>query len=102
MHNDNMYPLDGQPFALRTPQKQAEDRQKEISETLDQLPLLKQVVKRLDKQIAHLDSLNSIQVNIDQDPLTFQKVHAANQMSKSFLTNERNYILTRIERTLSR
>lgn len=100
--NDNVYPLDGQYFAPVVPQKQAEERKREINETLDQLPLLKQVIKRLDKQIAQLDTLSSIQADIKDDPATFQKIFEANKLAKAVLAGERSYIMARIERTTKR
>ena len=97
MDNDNIYPVSTQHF-FPTVQKanQAVDEE-ELQKTLDQLPVLKEVVGHLDKQIEFLGSLESIPVDLAADPLTFQKQHAANSLAKAKLELERSFILSKVQ-----
>lgn len=102
MHNDNVYPNFGEPFVPSAPAAQEQSRQKKIEETFDQFPLLKQTVERLEKRIAFYDSVDSITVDIAADPLTFQKVHAANKLTRDNLKAEKDHLELRIKEAMKK
>lgn len=93
MDNDNIYPNS---FPSFNNKKQLAHR-KELSDVLKQLPLLKEVITHLDAQIKQLDSLDSIKVDITTDPITFQKIHAANILARDKLKSERGWLLSKID-----
>lgn len=86
----------GQLFA-EEPETQVKAKNQKRDDTLSQLPLLQEVIDRLDMRIAFYDSVDSIQVDIEADPSTFQKVHAANKLTRDNLREERNFIQSRIK-----
>lgn len=86
----------GQLFA-EEPSAQVEAHNKQRGDTLDQLPLLKEVVDHLDKQIAFLNSVDSVDTNLATEPQVHQQICAANKLAKDKLTIERSFIQGRID-----
>lgn len=84
------YPNDGTPFQPlgQEPEKQKEARQREKGEALRELPLIKKTVTHLKKRIKFMESVDSIQVGIDEDPALFQKMYHVQQLVKQALQEE--------------
>lgn len=98
MDNDNIIPNDGR-FYVPVKSKEAQEAERHKQKTvLEQVPVLKGVLKHLEEKILFYDSLNSIKVDISEDPLTFQKVHYANQICRDSLKTERTYIQSEIDK----
>lgn len=96
--NDNIYPNDGRFYApVKQPSAQAKAKELETNETLAQLPVLEEIVKHFDEQIASFDSIDSVSVKI-KDPQELVNTIAANKLAKAKLQAERSYILARVER----
>lgn len=94
----NAYPTSTRYFFPKEPVQQAKDKEAEIKQTLEELPLLNTVVQHLDERIAFYDTLESIQVPIDTDPATFQKVVEANKLTVKNLKAERSYIINQVDK----
>lgn len=86
------------PFMAPNPQK--EDIERDVKNTLEQLPVLREVLKHFDEQIKYFDSIDSITVDLSKDPALFQKEHAANCLAKAKLQAERTFILAKLERVV--
>jgi uncharacterized membrane protein YccC len=98
LQNDNIYPTQSHGYFTMTANKTVKKSlEAEIRQTLDQLPVLKQVVKHLDEQIAYLDSIDSLDADLT-DPQAHVNQIKANQLAKAKLQVERSYILARVER----
>lgn len=92
MDSDDLMPNDGTYFGLREPQEQATARQKEKANTLEALPILKDLLRRLDQRIAFYGSVDSIPEEVKTKPEEFLVVHNANQMTRDNLRSEKEYI----------
>lgn len=55
-------------------------------------PFFEDILRHFTDRIKFYDSIDSIQVDIDEDPEIFQKVHAANKLVKQSLINEKEMI----------
>lgn len=96
MHNDNIYPLNGN--AYRNSFAEAKERKVESDEQiLEQLPVLQDVITHIDKQITFYDSVNSIADDVLVHPEQFMHVVAANKLTADNLRQERNYIYSKIK-----
>lgn len=78
--------------------KQQKDRQRERDETLSQLPLLKIVIKRLDKRIAETDSNKITRLLAKRYELEGNEAMALQEIVHDILITERRFIETRISR----
>jgi len=87
--NDDVMPNTGDYYSLREPVDQALERKHEKSLTMSALPIIKQTISHLDERIKFRDSIDSINVSIDKDPLLYQKVSEVNKMVKQALIEER-------------
>lgn len=98
--DDNLYPLDGSAFNMRVESdKQLEDKEREISETLSAIPLLKEIVDHLIEKIDFYNSINSVPDSILTSPDEFMHLIAANKQTVNNLEVEKEYILSRVENT---
>jgi hypothetical protein len=94
--SENLYPNDGEYFSPAAPALQQKNAKQQQDDTLEELPLIKAVLKHLDERIAFYDTLDSIQVDIETDAQIFQKIHAAHKLCRDALKTERNFILARV------
>lgn len=94
----NPYPLHGQPFMPTVPTAQQEAKEKAREDVLQQVPLLKKVVKRLDQKIAFYDSVNSVPDEVKTKPEEFMHIIAANKLTRDDLMQERSYIQAQIDK----
>jgi len=100
--NDNIYPLSGQPFALRPPQKQIEERKEEIAKTLDQLPLIKEVISRLDTKLAATDSVKKALEVSDKYQISRENALIVLDIVNQQLATERSFLQTKVEQVSQR
>lgn len=96
MDNDNIYPVSSERFF--TPRKAKKEDEKSVKETLDQVPLLKDVLKHLDERIAAADSVKeSLKIKaaygelLDKDP-----VLVAMDIVRQQIETERGYIHAKV------
>lgn len=94
---DDLYPRDGAFFQPAQPEDQVKEEQIERAKAKSAIPMLKEIVSRFDTKIAFYDSLDSIDVGIDTDPATFQKIHAANRLTRDNLKAEKHYLESLID-----
>jgi hypothetical protein len=95
--NDNVYPNNGEYFTGAAPINQQEEQEKKEKETLDQLPLLKEVLDHLESRIKLYSSIDSIPSDVRLHPDEFMHVVEANRLTRTNLQQERNFILNRIK-----
>lgn len=80
----------------RVERKQAEEQER--SETLNQLPLLKQVVERLEKRIEATDSVKEALLIAKKYEISREQALVLLDIVRPMLEAERRYIETRIKR----
>lgn len=85
-------------FLPVTPSKQKQASDKERNETLAQLPLIKTVMKRLDKRIADTDSNKVTRLVAQKYGLPGDEAMALQDIVHDILDEERRFIETRISR----
>lgn len=93
MEEDNLAPNDGTWFGIGEPTEQIIARKKERALTLEALPVLKDLVKRLKARIEFYNSMDSIDDDIKLDVKKFMVVYNANKLTRDNLQVE----LARIE-----
>jgi hypothetical protein len=94
---DDVMPNDGTYFGLRVPEQQVIDRQKEKARTLEALPILKDLLDRLEERIAFYASVDSIPSEVKTDPAQFLIVHNANELVRDNLRAEKEWITGLLE-----
>jgi hypothetical protein len=92
MDDDNLMPNDGAVFSLREPEQQSVDRKKEKAQTLEALPVLKDLLERLNERIAFYGSVDAIPDEVKTDPKQFLIVHNANELTRDNLRSEVEWI----------
>jgi hypothetical protein len=88
---DNVMPNTGGVYQTEPPE-QKEERQKEKAQTIQAMPILKEVIKRLDKRIEFYNSVDSIPDEDKKDPTRFVNMHNANELTRNNLQLEKEYI----------
>lgn len=99
MHNDDLYPRNGRAYVPTVPEAQKEAQDKTLNEVLEELPLIKKTIDRLEKQITHYSSIDSIKTDYTKSPEVHQKEVEANKRVVEVLTKERNYLAARVLNT---
>lgn len=89
---DNVMPNDGTYFTPKEPVEQTISRKKERARTLEALPILKELVKHLEKRIEFYGSVDSIPDDVKKDPTKFMNMHNSNEMTRANLISEKEYI----------
>lgn len=84
-------------FYSEKPESQSKSEIAERAKLSAAKPFLNDILDHLQMRIDFYDSLDSIQVDIEKDPATFQKIHAANKLTRDSLKNEKELIETLIE-----
>lgn len=95
--DDDLMPNDGGVFALREPEQQAVERKKEKAHTLEALPILKDLLTRLEERIAFYGSVDSIADEVKTKPKQFLIVHNSNQLTRDNLRAEMEWITGLLE-----
>lgn len=80
------------------PQRQSEAKENERAETLAQVPLLRSVLKRLEKRIAETDSVKEALKLADKYEITHSEAIILQNILNQQLETERRYIESRISR----
>jgi hypothetical protein len=98
MENDNLYLNDGEYFMpSRPPLKQQRDLKTKRDETIAQLPLLKEMLERLEDKIAATDSVReAIKVAKTYDTTT-ENALIGLDIARQQLEAERSYLIGRID-----
>lgn len=97
MDEFNAYQNHGRYYAPTKPSKDEEELKAEKAAILDQVPVLKEVIKHFDDQIKHLKSLDSIDVPLDKPEILLQ-VMAANKLAVQKLRQEKGFIKAKIDK----
>ena len=90
--SDDLYPSDGSYFNFSEPPEQTIARKKKKAQTLEALPVLKELLERLDKQVAFLSSVDAMPDECKLDPEKFMNFHNASQIARDILRAEKEYI----------
>jgi glycerophosphoryl diester phosphodiesterase len=93
----NLYPNDGQYFTLPSPVDQKKEKDQEENEVIGTIPVLKDIVKRLEERIEFYSSVKSIPDEVKVKPEEFMHTVAAYDLLVTNLTQERTYIDSLIE-----
>lgn len=97
MEPDNLMPNDGSLFSLREPEEQVVDRKKEKARTLEALPILKDLLTRLQERVAFYGCVDSIPDEVKTKPKQFLIVHNSNQLTRDNLRAEIEWITGLLE-----
>lgn len=90
--DDDLYPNDGTYFLPREPKDQAIGRKKETAGTLEALPILQDLIRRLDERIAYYEKNSSVPEEVRTDPLQFLIVQNSYTLAAKTLISEKEYI----------
>lgn len=94
---DDVMPNDGTYFAPREPEQQVIARQKEKAKTLEALPILKDLLKRLNERVDFYGSVDSIPDDVKTSPKQFLIIHNANELTRDNLRAEMEFIAGLLE-----
>lgn len=89
---DNLLPNDSTFFFAAEPEEQVIGRQKEKAKTLEALPVIKDLIKRLDEQIQFYEKNSSIPDDVRSDPQEFLIMSNSHLLTARVLTGEKEYI----------
>lgn len=94
----NPYPLHGQPFMPTVPTAQQEAKEKAREDVLQQVPLLRKVIKRLDNRIGATDSVKQALILAKAYGISKEDALIILDTVRQQLEVERGYILGQIEK----
>lgn len=98
MDEDDVMPNGGSSyFVPREPEDQVRARKKEAAETLQAKDLAAELINHLDDRIVFRDSIESLNVNLIEDPALHQKKAEVNEMLKLALIEERQLLKELLE-----
>lgn len=92
MDEDNVYPNDSSYFMSREPRDQVLGRKKEKAQTLEALPILQDLLKRLDEKITYYEANSSIPDDVRTDPQKFLIVHNSYTIAAEHLKDMKEYL----------
>lgn len=98
MDNDNVYPTSTPHYFPHVPKEQEKTLEEEIQQTLEQLPLLKTVVKHLNEKIASTDSVKKALELAEKYEISKENALIVLDIVNQQLASERNYISSRVEK----
>lgn len=96
MQPDDVYPLDGSHF-LQEPEEQTIARKKHKAQTLEALPILKELVERLDERVKFYEKTTSISAEAREDQEKFFIWHNTHSLMADTLKSEKEYIESLME-----
>lgn len=96
---DDVYPNDA-PLYAQEPSEQIIERKKQRAKTLEALPILQDLLKRLDERITFYESVHSIPDEVRAKPKQFLIVHNSNTRMAEILTAEKEYIESLMEEAM--
>lgn len=88
----SLYPNDGRYFLPTEPNDQQKSRDSEANDVLSAIPVLNDILKRFEERIAFYGSVDSIEVDLEQDPATHQKLVEVGRLMKANLNQEKAII----------
>lgn len=94
--SDDYYPNDGTHFAPTEPEEQVQERKEEEGKLREGARVLEDVIARLESRIQFYSSIDSIEVDLDEDPSTHQKRIEVAKMTKTNLLQEKEYWQSRL------
>jgi len=97
MEEENLVPNTGNYFNGTEPTKQKVARTKEKANTLQALPVLKDLLKRLDERIQFYGSIEAMPDEVKTSPTKFMNWHNANELTRANLIAEKEYIESLLE-----
>lgn len=74
------------------PPDQVVARKKERAKTLEALPMLKDIIKQLEEDIAFYGSVDSIPKGVKDDPKKFLIVYNANEIIRNVLQSKKEWV----------
>ena len=86
-HGDDMYP-NNSPMAFKEPVEQVVERNQDKADSLKAMPVIKAELARLKERVVFRDSIQSIDVDVSDDPLLHQKMMIVNGLVKEELQKE--------------
>ena len=91
---DDMYPRDGAVYQVTEPVEQKKERNLEKSKVMAALPLINELIERIQKRITFYDTVSSITVDAGVESGEFLRQWHANQQTKANLEEEREWIVS--------
>lgn len=92
LQEEDLVPNTGDYFTPTEPAKQKVARTKEKANTLQALPILKELVKFLEGRIEYYGSVDAMPDEVKTDPTKFMNWHNANELTRANLISEKEYI----------
>lgn len=102
LQNDNVYPNSTARFFPQIAKEAQKTIQEEVEQTLNQLPVLKEVLKHLDATIAATDSVKKALEISEKYQISRENALIVLDIVNQQLTPERSYIAARVERATKR
>lgn len=94
---DDQYPNAGEYFSIKEPKDQVREREQEESDVERLEPLLKELIAHWDERIKGRDSIDAIEVSLEDDPGLHQKMMHVNQLMKEQLQLERSLLVDKLD-----
>jgi len=94
---EDMYPNDGELYVARPPIAQLKSQNEKRDATLAQLPLIKEIVERLDDRIAATDSVKQALIVAETYEITKDDALIVLDLVRQQLETERGYLIGRID-----
>lgn len=95
MNDDNLYPTSSQ--FLQEPADQRKERKDTEAHIGEFMPLIKDIIARLNERIAFYDSVSSISDEVKTKPDEFMHVVVSNELTKNNLIIEKEFLENLIE-----
>jgi hypothetical protein len=92
LQEDDVMPNDGTYFGIQEPEAQSIGRKKEKAETLQALPILKDLLERMQKRVDFYGSVDAIPDEVKTEPDKFLITHNANELTRDNLRSEIEWI----------
>jgi hypothetical protein len=92
MNPDDLLPNDSTFFFIAEPKEQVVSRQKEKAHTLEALPVLKALIKRLENQIKFYEKNSSVPAEVRTNPTEFLIMSNSHLLAAQVLQGEKEYI----------
>lgn len=91
---DDVYPSDGTYISgsKKEPPEQDVERKKEKARTLESLPLLKEIIQRLEERIEFYGSVDAMPKELKTSPTKFMNMHNTNELVRENLKMEKEYL----------
>lgn len=96
MDNDSIYPNFGEAFTLTQPKDQAQTQKEKTRETLDQLPLVNEVIEHLGNRIEATDSVKQTLVIAETYKISREQALVIADIVRQQLETEKGFIMARI------